>query len=477
MTCEHLIFSADNYIETATLTSTPAAATDLDELKNSYAARRGVWTNLAGEIVLEGVLEQPSYCSFFSIPGTNLRADALVKLEIFENETDTVPVLDTGYKEFGQMIPLGAWRAGIDPYGALYEPLNDVFTYWFDDLIQVAKFRLTINHGYDYVPTTSETVETPPVVTTQTVSDGIYRQGNDGVLSLESTSGVIRDSGPDTWETKSDAAASGGTFLEKAENDFYWNSSEGPRVSFEFTASQSGSHDFWVRIKSQPGANSFYALIDGNSKTVQMPTNLSSWTWYKARTVTLTDERRHTIGFAARDYDMVFDKVVVQPAGTAAPSGTGPSESGTGTTTITTVTEGSKITTIKAGSSDSVQLRMVMLGNTQTFERNFARGSQISFLTAPDLKTLHSGRAVIARPQRQSRRLSISMPRMSESDRLNMFRHETTRLGKPFLISAFPGRADWYTGNYMFLGRFSNPLSYTHRYEGMHSTSFELVEV
>jgi len=476
MTYKNLTFSANNHVEQAALTSTPSPVTTIEYLRDSFASRRTSWVNPQGDIVIEGVLDAPRTADYFAIPGSNLRPEASVKLELFSFDTDTVPIVDTGFQVVGDIIP----EIGAQPFDDNRHTVQTgVYALLFLVPITYQRFRLTINPALMFVPpaTMTTTTQNPPVTTTTTVPDGIFRQGSNGVLSLESGSGEVTSNGLDTWETFSDGAASGGSAVRKADSVFYWNPNEGPRVTHTFTASQGGSHDIWVRVKSAPLANSFYMVFDGNSRTIQMPTNYSNWTWHKTRTVSLTAEQQHLVVFAARDFDMQYDKLVIQPAGNATPSGAGPAESGFGTTTETTVTQGGVTITVVENPLEAVQIRMLMIGNTFELEHNFERGSSIRYMTPPDIRKTHSGRSVLAREQRRVRSLSLNLPVMTENDRDRVRNFEARMAGRPFLVSAFPDRGGWLASDHLFLARFESALDYNYLFNTIHSTQLELSEV
>lgn len=480
--CKHLMFGRDNFVEldSTILTATPAPVTDINFLKNTYPARVAKWTNLQNDIVIEGVTDGQVLIDYFAIPGNNLNPNATIQLELFENATDATPIYTSGETSVGDLIPLGAWRAGIDEYGnSENAPLSSVRSFWFTELKTVGKFRLTISHGFTYTPAVipAGSTATPPTVTTTTVSDGIFRQGTNGVLSIEAESGVVtNDAGIDTWAEVTDSDASGGKALYKNQDDFYNTSAEGPRVDFEFTASQSGSNDIYVRLKSSEG-NSAYFIFDGQWSYVYFDMS-QPFVWKKlARHVVTVAEQRHQMSIAARDHFVYFDKIVIQPSGAPAPSGTGPAESGTGTKTITTVDDGGDVTEVTIESSDSVELRMIMMGNSMTMEGNFTLGGDATFVTPPDLHYSSSGSANITRPQHKKRRIVLPLNNMTEIDRFNLRNMEATLLGKPFLVNAYPDHPKWLADDYMFLGRFATANNYQQRTRTKHRTTIEIVEV
>lgn len=482
----NLRFSVQNYIETATITATPTAVTDLDFLKNALSSRRAKWNGLGlvGEIVIDAVLDQQRMCDFWAIPGHNLPTGALIKADFFTNAADTIPVISTGYRDvgdYGLIIPPGF----TDPFAEFVDPLNDTVYHFFDKQTPIERLQVTINHPYDYVPTTTN-VTNPPVVTTTSVSDGIFLQDGAGLLSIEAESGDVIPAGNDTLNVVADGAASGGNYLEKTYVPVNYNPYDGPRIKYTFTSSQSGAHDIWVRlitgpfIPSEPSGSdkdSFYVLFNDQPSfwsTHQYGT--TNWEWYKAHTVNITADIQNVLTIALREERFLFDKLVIQPAGSAAPTGTGPAESGFGSKTVTTVTEGGTTTVITADLTDSVQLRHMMLGNTVTLENSLAFGGEISFFTDPEIAYTEDGKAIATRPQYPAKSFNLPLNQMSESDRLNIWRLEALR--KPLLITAYPGAdAKWYSDNYVFLGRFKVPLRYKDRDWKLHATGLPFVEV
>lgn len=450
----NLLFSDVNHVESAALASTPASVTSLELIKNSFAARRTKFTNLSSLINIAGDMAELSEASFFAMAGHNLKPEARVRFLL--RASDNSIVYDSAF------IPVGEREVFYIPFGQ---------THTF------SAFQVVIDHGYNYTPPTTTTTQAPPVVTTTTVPDGIYRQGSDGTLSLEAENGDFSDSGTDNFIVNNETGASNDQYVDKSENTFYSNSSDGPRTSFEFTASRSGSHDVYLRVRSSFGKNSMYMIFDGSSRATIMPTTYSNWTWHKLPSVTLTAERRHNIAIAARDRQIEIDKIVLLPAGSPIPNNAGPAESDEGTTTTTTVTQGGVTTVIEAGSSDSVELRMMLLGTVFELENNFSIGASSGDLTAPENRRTHSGRSVQARAQRQTRNMSLSVPRMYETDRDRLRQFQIQRAGKPFLVNAYPGSDDYHRDRHIMLARFSNTLEFTQQSELIYSTAFDLEEV
>ena len=467
--CKHLSFGYDNYIEGGEIVCTPEPVTDVDWLKTSDREEQARWTNLEGNIVIETTLPAPVFAEYFAILGNNLKKDAKIKVEVFENVGDTEPTFQTDWETIGKVKPLGLWRAGIDTYGELQEPngLDNVQVIWFDKLRKVTFVRLTIDHGYS-VEAPVDNSEPTTIIT----SDGIPKQTN-GIVSIEAENGVVTDSGIDTWAQQSQSGASGGNALYKSGSEFYGSSGDGPRVKFRFTPVATGTLDVWVRMESTDG-NSFYSLFnDSQSKThiydVSVFRNVG-WKWHKIRSVYTVGQNVSSITIAARDHYLSFDKIVLQPAGSAAPTGEGPAESPHGT--ITTTIAGEPIMT----STDNVTLRMITLGNIITLEENFNYGAVLKLLTEPEIRYTSSGYAVNTKIQRYSRSMQLVLDAMTDNDRLVLSDLETKLMGKPFLITAYPKRAKWFTDHHMFLGIFGNALPYSHFFEDINQTQLTVLE-
>lgn len=412
---------------------------------------------------------------FMAIPGHNLLPTAEVRLELIDATNFPTTVYDSGFTLIGNILPLGIWSAGVDPYGAAdNESLDDVIALWLDEPVLFNQWRVTIRHKHGYV----EPTEPPPII----VSDGIYQQdATTGVLSIEAENGIVEsEGGLFTWETDNLAGASGGVNLFKGGYGYHHTHNDGPKVKFEFTATQSGVFNVWLRLLSNgggpgvkdDGGYSIFTVFNGNSTTKYFSSILNNgWQWRDTKQITLSAGQKYTLYVAHRHRQLAFDKLVLLPSSQSTPTGTGPAESGFGTRTE----DGS---TGAITSTTSMNLRMLMLGDVIQLEKNFSYGSQIEFLTEPDLHFSHSGFAITSRAQRPAKALSLSLDTMTEGDRFTMRNYETKLAGKPFLVSPYPsGTAQWFRGDYIFLARFANSLKYHHLSRNIHRTSLNLVEV
>jgi len=399
----------------------------------------------APAIVIEGVMTTTETSEFFSIVGSNIAADSYVQLELFATDVSSVDLLDMGSASTGQAIPLGLWSAGFDAYGDSSQvAMGNIYTNWFNSTITWQRFRLTVIHAYS---------------TAAPVANTTIRQDSAGLLSLEAESGAITDVGSDVWTDTFDALASDTQAMVKTGPTFFRNSADGPRVNYTFTASQSGTHELWFRMKSYTLANSVYTIFDGSSKTTIRSFH-SGWDWVKIRDVTLTAEQDHTLIIAARDYTMEIDKIVIQPATTADPTSTGPAISTVGT----------------VASGENISIRMLMIGNRVDLDHNFSQGNSIEFVDSPSLAKTASGFSVSSKLQNQTRKMSLPLNVMTEADGLKMIDLEIAMRGQTFLVSAYPDAAEWVEKANTMLGLFETPLKHTHRVGPYFSTTLNIVE-
>lgn len=152
MTCTPIRMAADNHVPLAQLAATPAPVTPLDWLKNEWKARRVKWVNPVAEpIVITGTLPEPQAADVFVLPGHNLTGFAYLKLELFSEANLQGEASYPGeLTPLADLIPLGLWRAGIDPYGMPSpEDIPSVFVLWLPEIVLYQSWRLTIEHVAD----------------------------------------------------------------------------------------------------------------------------------------------------------------------------------------------------------------------------------------------------------------------------------------------------------------------------------------
>jgi len=106
---------AANLHDTATLTATSEAM----PISNTQRSERPyVWrsTDLTAQVV-EGVLPTAGFVDCFAFDRTNLGGTGSVQIELFSGAD---AVYDSGQVSTALLIPLNAWRVGIDSWGATY---------------------------------------------------------------------------------------------------------------------------------------------------------------------------------------------------------------------------------------------------------------------------------------------------------------------------------------------------------------------
>jgi len=113
---------------------------------------------------------------------------------------------------------------------------------------------------------------------------------------------------------------------------FYSSSGSGPSATYTFNATRGGSHDIWLRVfVAINDGDSLHIDLDGSVITDHLPTSIQGqWAWEKVRTATLSAGGQHTLTLWAREDGLKVDKIVIKPAGSTAPSGNGPNETGSG---------------------------------------------------------------------------------------------------------------------------------------------------
>lgn len=118
---------------------------------------------------------------------------------------------------------------------------------------------------------------------------------------------------------------------------------------------------------------------------------------------------------------------------------------------------------ISSESSERYWLRMLMIGSKLGLNYNFSYDNSLSFLTPPELVQTVAGSYFEVRSQRPSRRLELRLEAMDASDRGAFWRFETSNVGLPFFVSAYPDSPmTWQVNNYSFLARFEKSVSYGH---------------
>ena len=449
MTCKNITFGMINVIESATLTSTPESVTELDNLKNPHREMRAKWDDLSGDIVTIGTYTEDQFADYFALIGSNMRADAVIKLELFaSNDATGTDLLQMGDIAVGKLIPLGVWRAGVDPYNERTEMRGDEpLTLWFDSRITFQSFKLTIEHGY--------IVETP-------VYNDVPTQDEFGVVSLEAEDGDIINVGDNQWTLTTDGTASGGESLYIT-SGFYNTANTGPRFIFVFDATATGTHKVWLRVKmpTTGGNDSIHVDLDGAVTTKQNLTVSDAWHWEEVASVQLVDETTHTLIISARESKIYVDKVVILPNADPAPTGTGPAASTYGV----------------EGSTDNVQVRLLQMGTVWRPEVNYAYGAVSRSLTPAEIGYNSSGNPVVVREPKSVKQMTVQLEHMTDNDRFMLERLETERAGRSFFFSSCPECAGWASDAGTFMGRFTSSYEYSHVFINHHKTTKTIEEV
>ncbi|WP_404462889.1 hypothetical protein LG331_09020 [Vreelandella aquamarina] len=131
----------DNAHDAATLTATSEA---LPVANTQRSGRSYVWrSNGTGQQVLTGTFDVPRYLSALLVYNHNLTSEGTLRIEYL---LEGAVVFDTGPVIAADIIPLGIWQAGIDPWGAqdLTELPSVQYNVWTDSTL-VSSYRLTLN--------------------------------------------------------------------------------------------------------------------------------------------------------------------------------------------------------------------------------------------------------------------------------------------------------------------------------------------
>jgi len=475
---DNLLFSDTNPVLDAEITSDTLAVTPLSWMKNSKRARMTKWVNPDGIIRVFCKFDQIQNLSYFSIMGHSIPDGAKVTLKLFAS--DDTQLYDSGALSVDSLIPAGIYSAGQDAWNESEQDIfNNVFLHTFDKVLDVAQANILIDHGYEAVE--EETTDTTTTTTTTTTeSDGIFVQNAGGVVSIRADSMTMTSAASDSWAVSNNPKNGDGLgdVMFKTGSEFYSTPRVGPRLTSQFKASRSGSHDVWLRVYSDDG-NSIYTTFDGNTKrSIFNAGELRNgeWHWYHVSTVNLVENATHELEVSARDHFMYFGKIVVIPSNSPAPTDASFIESDTGTITTTTNTTTGEVT-VSTPIVNTLALRTVMLGDVWQPLENFEHGTPISFLTEAQNYTVSSGYTITGKPQQQVRRMELNLAVMEASDRLKMVEFEIAQNGKAFVFSAYPNGTEWEQQKHTFLAKFESRNAYSHDHWGIHSTNLILTEV
>ena len=162
-------------------------------------------------------------------------------------------------------------------------------------------------------------------------TSGAYLQASNGIVSLEAEQATTTAvSSTVKWDLVSDSDASGDQSL-KAVGGGWYGVRAGSSMAWTITGTQAGTYDVWIRGKANSGGYSTWIDWDGGSdyNRYWYGDTYGTLTWQNLpnQTVTVQAGGEHVLTLWARDGDIEIDKVVLLPAGSAAPTGEGPATS------------------------------------------------------------------------------------------------------------------------------------------------------
>ncbi|WIX32496.1 hypothetical protein QO259_17050 [Salinicola sp. JS01] len=142
MSDQSLRMILDNLHDTASLTATSERSSAGVE-NTQRNERNRVWRSVdTATQVVEGTLSVGAYVDCLAIIDHNLTAAGSLRIELLSGET---VVHDSGPLATAEIIPVGAWRVGIDPYGATYnDKLAVTITVIETPLVAITRYRLTL---------------------------------------------------------------------------------------------------------------------------------------------------------------------------------------------------------------------------------------------------------------------------------------------------------------------------------------------
>ena len=441
----NFVMSKTNMIVGSTITSDIQSDTDINWLKNSDTAELTRFTDFSADtIIISAVFAHQAQVDYVAIAGSNLREDAELRFLLYENATDTASIFETPFFEVGRDVVKN----------------NNTLLQILDVPEPVPSWRLDYEIRHKYPAATDAGVTL--------VSDGIPRQEADGTLSMEAESCVFEDNGRQMWERVTDNSASNGQYVALAANSNfnYPTYSAGPKMVFDFRPTVNGNNNIWLRLRSTDvNGTGIFTEISGSSSgpalffDPQLPNN--GWLWRVAQVANLTAGALTRLSIAPRRPGVQVDKVIILPPGST-PSGNGAPESPDGQSVV--AADG----TTSAG--ESVDIRMLLAGELLRLDNNMAYNTKLKLMSDPNTRRTTTGRAVKVGDQYLSRQLSLSLPRMSESDRCQLSECECEFKGEPFIISAYPKLDNWMQAQHTMLTMFATANTYTHWQRDRHNT-------
>jgi len=146
---ENIRIGKSNHVPISTLSSSVAVTSlnALDNVKNEFRARVAKWNN-TDTLQIDGNIGEDVSANYAAIVRHNLPAGATAKYEFYSNSNQTgVKVYETSVsgEAVDTLIPLGIWRAGIDPYGGAAVQAYPVPVIWNFENIQLRSWRLILS--------------------------------------------------------------------------------------------------------------------------------------------------------------------------------------------------------------------------------------------------------------------------------------------------------------------------------------------
>lgn len=455
MSCQTIRFGHGNITPLSSISASPYPLTDLDNLKNYHPGRQAVWHDPdTPTIVITGFFPDSVVADFIALPNHNLQSGATVLFELFENGLSGADLLGMDACVVDNSLPLGVWASGVDVYGLSGEGDNDgMFIKWFDGPIEFRAYRITITHGLPARVLLPATTASQDPVT--------------GILSMDSSDAVIsHDDGENKWITSTDVQATEGTYIENIGPGSYDGlSATTPRVTFTFHAHKGGLHDMYLRVKGLDQSN-FYNLTINGETVVRVIGEQLIWAWLSPLRMGLIKDGINTVVISPHDPQggvpgyLSVDKLVIQPIGFSPPELEGPERSVFG----------------YISTANRVSLRMIYMGRKLMMDKNFSFGNSLKLLTNPDVRKSASGKALIGVAQSKAKSLSVTLSHMTDADKIGLAMMETSLLGSPFIVSAYPGSAEWIDETYTMLANFSSALDYSHMMLDKHQTQLDMLE-
>ncbi len=161
-----------------------------------------------------------------------------------------------------------------------------------------------------------------------------YRQQDDGLVFFEAEGFMREGTGNGNyagmyWSSFNDAGASESTYVMVNDNGNAnsSNSLNGPHLLFDIDFVKTGKHYFWVRHRSNNGAdNSIITALNGQRiADWHLPDNASDWIWTKSSaTFNVEQTGVQEFGVYMREDGTPIDKIVLTTSSTYKPEGYGP---------------------------------------------------------------------------------------------------------------------------------------------------------